>query len=115
VQLIVSLILILATVGWAYSIVIVKKVKNSTHYHLNFQYGYMMIMAAGCFYQNTVVPNEFKLEAFLWSLLYQGLPLAIGQTFFSNALKLTKNHGITTMVGFIGVILGYFVKVFRYK
>lgn len=49
------------------------------------------------------------------SLIYQGLPLAIGQTFFSNALKLTKNHGVTTMVGFIGVILGYIVKIFRYK
>jgi drug/metabolite transporter (DMT)-like permease len=115
VQLLVSAVLLLATVGWAYSIVIVKKIKNSTHYHLNFQYGYLIIMASGCLYQNTEVASELKLEAFLWSLLYQGLPLAIGQTFFSNAVKLTKNHGITTMVGFIGVILGYLVKVFRYK
>jgi drug/metabolite transporter (DMT)-like permease len=115
VQIIASLTLIIATVGWAYSIVIVKQAKNATHYHLNFQYGYLMVMSAGCFYYQTSVPEPFRLEAFLWSLLYQGLPLAIGQTFFSNALKLTKNHGITTMVGFIGVILGYFVKVLRYK
>lgn len=115
VQLLVSVVLILSTFGWAVSIVIVKKVRNSTHYHLNFQYGYMMVMAAGLLYQNTQVSDDFKLEAFLWSLLYQGLPLAVGQTFFSNALRLTKNHGITTMVGFIGVILGYLVKIFRYK
>lgn len=114
-QLAVSVVLILATVGWAYSIVIVKKIKNGTHYHMNFQYGYLMLMAAGCLYPNTKVPQNFKLEGFLMSLVFQGLPLAIGQTFFSNALRLTKNHGITTMVGFIGVILGYFVKVFRYK
>jgi hypothetical protein len=111
----VSLILIIATVGWAYSIVTVKRIKNSTHYHINFQYGYLMVMSAGCLYPNTSVAEEFKLESFLLSLVYQGLPLAIGQTFFSNALKMTKNHGITTMVGFIGVVLGYVVKVFRYK
>ncbi len=110
-----SVVLIIATVGWAYSIVAVKKVKNSTHYHLNFQYGYLMIMSAGCLYPNTSIKEDFKLEAFLLSLIYQGLPLAIGQTFFSNALKLTKNHGVTTMVGFIGVVLGYLVKIFRYK
>lgn len=114
-QLLASVGLILSTFGWAVSIVIVKKIKNSTHYHLNFQYGYMMVMAAGTLYQNTGVAEEFKMEAFLRSLLYQGLPLAVGQTFFSNALRLTKNHGITTMVGFIGVILGYLVKIFRYK
>jgi drug/metabolite transporter (DMT)-like permease len=115
VQLAASLVLILATVGWAFSIVIVKKVQHATHYHLNFQYSYILIMAAGCLYPKTEVMPEFKVEAFLLSLIYQGLPLAIGQSFFSNALKLTKNHGITTMVGFIGVILGYLVKVFRYK
>lgn len=115
VQLFVCIVLVVATVGWAYSIVIVKQVKNSTHYHLNFQLGYMLIMSAGCLYPNTQVPQELRVSSFLMSLLLQGLPLAIGQTFFSNALKLTKNHGITTMVGFIGVILGYLVKVFRYK
>lgn len=55
VQLLVSVILIVATLGWAYAIVIVKKVRNSTHYHLNFQYGYMMIMSAGCLYPNTSI------------------------------------------------------------
>ena len=28
---------------------------------------------------------------------------------------LTSNHGVTTMVGFVSVILGYLVKIFRYK
>ena len=56
-----------------------------------------------------------KFKASCLSLLYQGLPLAIGQTFFSEALMLTSNHGVTTMVGFVSVILGYLVKIFRYK
>jgi len=42
------------------------------------------------------------------------LPLAIGQAFFSHALTITKKFGIMTMIGFIGIVLGYFIKIFRY-
>jgi hypothetical protein len=43
------------------------------------------------------------------------MPLAIGQAFFSYALTITKKLGVMTMIGFIGIVMGYFIKIFRYN
>jgi len=70
---------------------------------------------SGCLYPLTTVKQEFRLSSFLWSILYQGIPLSFAQLFFSYGLTITKNFGIMTMIGFIGVVLGYLLKVLRYK
>lgn len=110
----VSLLLLICTCGWAYAIILVKRVKGATHYQLNCHLGIVLMGAAGCFYPWTSVKVEERLSAFGYGLLFQGLPLAFGQAFFSHALTLTKNYGIMTMVGFLGVVIGYCLKIFRY-
>lgn len=114
IQLVVCIILILAIAGWAYSIVLVKAIKNATHYQMNLQYGAMMIMFAGCVYPNTVVEETVRLKSFLLSLLLQGLPLAIAQALFSHSMIITKKLGVMTMNGFLCVVISYLLKIFRY-
>lgn len=51
----------------------------------------------------------------LWSLLYTGLVGAIGQFFFIAGLQIAKSTGSGAIIGFISVIIGYFVSIFRYN
>jgi hypothetical protein len=44
----------------------------------------------------------------------QGIPIAIAQSLFSYSLLICKSSGIVTMMNFLGVVLGYFVSIFRY-
>lgn len=51
---------------------------------------------------------------FLKSLLYCGIPMAIGQLAYIGALTLTKNLGVLTTLSFTSIILGYLISVLRY-
>lgn len=110
----VSLLLLVCTCGWAVAIILVKRIKGASHYQLNCHLGIVLMAMSGLFYSWTNVKEEERMTAFGWGLLLQGLPLAIGQAFFSHALTLTKNYGIMTMIGFLGVVIGYCLKIFRY-
>ena len=101
--------------AWGYAVILVKKIDNASHYHHNFVYGTLMTLFGGCIYSNTVVPQENRLNIFVWSLILQGIPLAIGQVLFCHALLLSKKLGITTMAAFLTIALSYVLKIFRYE
>lgn len=41
--------------------------------------------------------------------------MVLGQICFIGSVTMIQNTGVLTMLGFISVILGYFVSVFKYK
>jgi drug/metabolite transporter (DMT)-like permease len=113
-QLLYSVILVAVCLFWAGSIVLVKRIKQVNHYQLNFQLGAFLVIAGGFLYPQTVINQEFRLSSFINSLLFQGLPLAAAQAFYSYAIMTTKNLGVLTVMNFGNVFLSYFLKIFRY-
>lgn len=94
-----------------------RKCVQITTSECNLNLGYIMTFLASIVYMY----NDPELKSFsnnfyllLKCLLYQGIPISICQNFFMHALLLTKNSGIMTMVGFIGVVFSYFLSIFRY-
>jgi hypothetical protein len=57
IQFAACIILTIATIGWAYGIVIVKKTKGVNHYQLNFHYGIILMSMAGLLYPQTNVKS----------------------------------------------------------
>jgi len=47
--------LLISLIGWAIGVLLVKKAVGVSHYQLNFQLGWLMIMISGLFYSNTEV------------------------------------------------------------
>lgn len=50
----------------------------------------------------------------LMSLVWTGLPLVVGQWFFIGALRMTKHHGVLTMINFTAIGYSELVSIFRY-
>lgn len=113
-QIVAGLVLVVAAIGWAYSIHIAKYIKRANHFQLNFQYGAVMMMFAGCLFPYTSEPARERVSNFWGALLWHGLPLACGQAFFAYSLTITRKAGITSMMGFPGVIMSYIVGIVKY-
>jgi hypothetical protein len=76
-----------------------------------------MVIISGLFYNQSNQMNitvETRTTNFILSFFLQGIPIAIAQSLFSYSLLICKSSGIVTMMNFLGVVLGYFVSIFRY-
>lgn len=51
----VALLMIALTFGWAYTIIIVRKVQGYSHWTLNFNYGVVMTIVSALFYSDKVI------------------------------------------------------------
>ena len=83
--------MIILTCFWAWGVLIVRKIKKISTWEINFNFGYILTIFSGLFYQfgEEGKDFEFNILLFLKCLLFQGLPLAFGQIFFMYALTLT--------------------------
>lgn len=116
VKSLVGLLLSCLTFGWASAIILVRYVKCRKVAELNMNFGLIMTLASGVVY--IFYPhNSFEGQPWLFAkcMLIQGVLLALAQHFFMLALVLTSRSGITTMVGFVGMVFSYFLSVWRYS
>jgi hypothetical protein len=112
----VTIILIILTFGWAYSLIVVRKVQGHSHWTINFNYGIIMTMISALsysVYSDKVISNNPIM--FVYLMLRLGMITAIGQIFFMTALLLTKKAGEVSIIGFVSVIFSYFISVWRYN
>ena len=108
--------MMLLTVCWAFALTITRQVQGTPTSQSNFNFGYVMLFFAAIFYQasSAVQPFHSNYPLVLKCLLFQGVPLAIGQFFMMHALLITKKTGIMSMIGFVGLAFSYFLSIFRY-
>lgn len=103
------------TFGWACAQIMVREVKNKNHLSINFNFGIILTAFSSLAFMRdpeNVINNDSLL--FGKCLLFQGVTIAIAQAFFMGALLLSKKSGPITMIGFVGVVISYFISVIRY-
>lgn len=55
------------------------------------------------------------IEKYIIAFFVSGLVVTFSQIGFIGATTMTKNTGVLTMFMFVGVIVGYFVSIFKYN
>ena len=84
VRLIVVAIMILMTFAWAYGIVVVREILVNNHYEANLNFAMCMALIGGigyCLKGETIFDKN--LEVYMLAILYHGIPLMIGQIFYT--------------------------------
>ena len=116
VKAIAALVMMILTVCWAFGLTITRQVTGTSTSKSNFNFAYIMIFLAAILYQMNSTTQALHGNIFLMvkCLLFQGIPLAIGQFFMMHALLLTQKTGIMSMIGFTGLAFSYFLSIVRY-
>lgn len=112
----VALGMIVLSFGWACAVILVRQVKGCSHWALNFNLGYVLIIPSTflvMFFPDPVILT--KPWIFFECILKQGLVTAIAQAFFMIALLLSRKSGPICMISFVSVIFSYFLSVLRYN
>ena len=105
--------LVLSNIGYGYSIILTKKLKEYHSFQIAYHLGIMYIMSCGLIYCGS---GQYKLTMsnFILGLIFTGVPNTIAVITNITAVQLTKNSGVLTIVTFSRVIMGYFMSVFVY-
>jgi drug/metabolite transporter (DMT)-like permease len=114
IKLMIAAFCIIGNILWAYAQVITKKLHEVNAIQINVHLGYFLLFTAGVFYP-TQVEHPVPVEKFLVGIIAGGVVMTIGQICFIGATTMTKNTGVLTMFGFVSVIEGYLVSVFKYN
>jgi drug/metabolite transporter (DMT)-like permease len=114
IKMLVSCGFLVIMIGWAYAIILTKRLKSTNAIQLNFHQGIMLLLcnSAAIF----IVPTPSKLSMFdeLELFLKVGLPLAIASCIYVLSVFMTKKSGNVTIVGFSTVLIGYGISIIRY-
>ena len=112
----VAAFLFMLTFGWAAAILTVRTLKRSSIPQMNANFGVVILLLSGILFllapANAMAGQPVLLAK---CMLFSGLALAVSQHFYMAALVLTDSPGTTTMVGFVGLVLSYFLSVLRYS
>lgn len=103
---------ILAMLCWAYAIVLTKRI-NANCYQINLILGLVVQLTGAVTYPYTT--NQSTYETLSLAILFTGIPLTIAQTLFIAALRMSKNTGMVSIMGFSAVVVSYFINIFRYN
>lgn len=98
----------------AYALSIVKTIKKLNGFELSFHFGYLLLFECAMVYPVTVI-KQSSISDLLWSVIYCGIPQNIVQVLFMSALILSKNTGITNLMSFVTIAVGYFISLVRYN
>lgn len=97
---------------WAYAIVLTKKIEANS-YQINLILGLVVQLTGAVTYPYTT--NQSTYETLSLAILFTGIPLTIAQTLFRAALRMSKNTGMVSIMGFSAVVVSYFISIFRYN
>lgn len=113
VKSLVSGLLFLCQIIWAYAVVLTKSIKAANAYQIGFHFGFVQVIGGLLAGVWIGVPNfSFLEEAKVFLLV--SIPLGIANVLLTVALTMTKKTGNLTMVMFNNVVTGYFISTFRY-
>jgi drug/metabolite transporter (DMT)-like permease len=110
---VVSALLLICQLLWAYAMVLTKEIKTQDAYQIGFHLGLMQIFTgafAGIWlgYPTISVVDETMM------FLKVSIPLGIASVLMTLSLTMTKKTGSLTIVTFGNVLTGYLISVFRY-
>lgn len=97
---------------WAYGVTLTKKIMANT-YQINFIMGLIIQFTGVLSYPYTTNTANFK--QIIMAILLTGIPITICQTIYIAALRMSKNTGMVSIMGFISVAVSYFISIFRYR
>ena len=105
--------LLIANVGYGLSIVLTKKLKELHTFQIVYHLGITGVFLCGLIYCGS---GQYKLtmQKLFLGLLLSGIPSVMSVLANITALKMTKNSGVLTIVGFSRVVMGYAVSILVY-
>ena len=107
-----ALFMFAVMVGWAYSLVQLKEIREYNSFQTNFHMAIVFMYGGGLAYP--ALEGVASMGRLAMGLLLTGVPIAIAQMLFIGGITMSKETGSLTMLNFIGVVIGYLVSVFRY-
>jgi drug/metabolite transporter (DMT)-like permease len=105
---------ILVNLSRAYALCITKQMRNVNGLQLSFYVGFILLFECGLLYPS-YVSERTSISDMLWSVVFCAIPQNIVQILFLSALVLSKNTGITNLMGFLSIAVSYFVSLVRYN
>ena len=108
-----ALLMVGIVAGWAYSLVLIKDLKQYNSFQLNFSMTICQSVVSGISYP--MVESSASLYHLCMGFLFTGIPITIAQFFFVGGITMSKETGTLTMMNFIAVGIGYLVSIFRYN
>jgi len=111
-----SLIMIIVLMIHAYGSILAKMIDRNS-IEINLYQGLVIFVSCSCLAPLIEAGNRQRVEmsVFLKGLVYYGITTAVGQLFYIEALKLSKNTGMLTTLSFSSVILNNMVSLFLYN
>lgn len=113
-KLLVSMLFLLAVVGWAYGVVQTKSLKASHTLQVNLHQGFMLLFCNSLALLVIPTPARLTLAEEAELFIKVGLPMSIGSMLYIGSLFLSKKSGNVTIVGFSTVFIGYAISIIRY-
>ena len=106
--------LLIANVGYGFSMVLTKKLKQLDTFQILYHLGIMGILGCGLIYCGS---GQYKLtmEKLVLGCLLSGIPNVLSVLLMITALKMTRHSGVLTIVDFSKVVLGYMVSMLVYN
>jgi drug/metabolite transporter (DMT)-like permease len=109
----ISGLLLLCQVIWAYALVLTKEIKSQNAYQIGFHFGLVQTIMGAAVGLGVGLPS-MDLTQSLLMFVKVSMPLGIANVLLTLSLTMTKKTGNLTMVMFNNVVTGYLISVFRY-
>ena len=97
---------------WAYAEVLTKQIKANA-FQIAIFLGFFTNLTGSLSYPYTTNTSTFK-TLFL-AIFFTGIPLIMGQTLYIAGLRMSKNAGAVSIMGFASIVMSYFICIFRYN
>ncbi|KAL4480355.1 hypothetical protein ABPG74_020871 [Tetrahymena malaccensis] len=111
-KVILIIIFIFVYVGWAYAILLVKKVKEANNLAMNFYVGMSCFLAGAiAFYTRDQSISHLSIFDFLAIIFIVGLFSFGSQYTFITSTMLNSNHGPLSMLNYLCVVESYVVQI----
>lgn len=107
-----SVIFIITMVFWAYAAVLTKRIKANS-YQITFYLALFTQFTGSVSYPYTV--NTSTYENIFKGLIFTGVILTACQTLYIAALRMSRNTGLVSIMGFSSIVMSYFISIFRYN